>query len=101
MHKTTKIYPISASLPRPVLHEVGQRQLYKVDLQDGTPFTYSTLARHDKRFRTHTLSYYVKVNTGERIPAHVIERYMELGFLTPVSTSPARPSKQAESLAAA
>ena len=101
MTKTTKIYPISASLPRPV-HEIGQRQLYKVDLQDGTPFTYSTLERHDKHYPTHTDSYYVKVNTGDEIPAHVIKTWLRLGYLTPVNcTSPARPSTMAERLAAA
>lgn len=101
MTKTTKIYPIKPNLPRPAQHEIGQKQLYKVDLQDGTYPTYTTLARHDKRFRTHTLSYYVKVNTGQRIPAHVVVKWLDLGYLTPARTSPARPSKQAECLAAA
>lgn len=101
MHKSTKIYPIKPNLPRPTVHEVGPRLLYKVDLQDGSYHTYRTFERHDKEFTTHTVSYYVKIRTGQRIPASVFEKYTLMGVLTPVSTSPARPSKQAERLTAA
>ena len=89
--KDSKLYHLSATAK--AKHTAGERILYKVDPGDDGPTTFSTLQRHDWVYDNgHSISYYVVVATGSRIPDHVVQKWLQLGYLTEC-TSPGNISR--------